>query len=192
MNLDLGDTRLIIATGKRNNLLRNQLAYVLATAFWETAHTMKPVKEAFYLEGRISNLDTWRKKNLRYYPWYGRGYVQLTWERNYRKAGGILGADLTTDPDVVMQPSIAAEILVRGSMGGWFTGKGLEHYITLKKSDFVGARRIINGTDKAQEIAQIARDYDYALLDMGYGVDLTAKEPEPKQSWWRKLRGHFA
>lgn len=33
MNLDLGDTRLLIETGKKYNLLRNQLAYVLATAY---------------------------------------------------------------------------------------------------------------------------------------------------------------
>ena len=38
MNLDLGDTRLLIETCKTHGLLRNQAAYVLATAYrdWET------------------------------------------------------------------------------------------------------------------------------------------------------------
>ena len=43
MNLDLGDTRLLIEACKTHGLLRNQAAYVLATAYHETAHTMKPL-----------------------------------------------------------------------------------------------------------------------------------------------------
>lgn len=33
MNLDLGDTKLLIETCKKHGLLRNQAAYVLATAY---------------------------------------------------------------------------------------------------------------------------------------------------------------
>ena len=40
MDLKLGHTQLIIDTAKEYGLLRNQLAYVLATAYWETARTM--------------------------------------------------------------------------------------------------------------------------------------------------------
>tara|TARA_R110000744_G_scaffold361412_2_gene469165 strand:- start:217 stop:801 length:585 start_codon:yes stop_codon:yes gene_type:complete len=174
MNMDLGNTKLIMKTCSNEGLLRNQAAYVLATAFWETNRTMKPVKEAYW----VNNAETWRKNNLRYWPWYGRGYVQLTWEANYIKAGKSLGLDLTTDPDVVMEPGISAKILVRGSKQGWFTGKRLDHYITIKRSDFRGARRIINGTDKAADIAEIAKAYDKALLEQGYGVD---DQQEPTQ-----------
>ena len=49
-------------------------AYGLATAWWETNKTMQPVREAYWLS------EAWRKPNLRYYPHYGRGYVQLTWK----------------------------------------------------------------------------------------------------------------
>lgn len=170
MDLDLGDTRLIIAEARKRGVLRNQLAYILATAKWETAHTMKPVREAYWLS------EDWRRRNLRYYPWYGRGFVQLTWEGNYIEAGIKLGLDLTTNPDVVMEPEISARILVRGSMEGWFTGKSIPDYITLNRSDFKGARRVINGTDKAEEIAALARDYDAALMAEGYGVQ-TAPDP---------------
>lgn len=171
MDLNLGHTQLIIKTGKEYGLLRNQLAYVLATAYWETARTMKPVREAFWLS------ESWRRKNLRYYPWYGRGFVQLTWERNYIKAGKELGLDLTTNPDKVMEPDISAKILVHGSAKAWFTKYKLSDFITLTKSDFVGARRIINGTDKARAIADIARQYDADLKAIGYGEKQAAKEP---------------
>ena len=164
MNLDLGHTRLIIDECHRCNLLRNQAAYALATAYHETAHTMEPVREAFNLS------ENWRRRNLRYWPWYGRGFVQLTWKENYIKAGKELGLDLTTDPDAVMEPKVSAKILVIGSRDGWFTGKKLSDYITLKKSNFVAARRIINGTDKAAHIAELAEQYDDALKAIGYGV----------------------
>jgi hypothetical protein len=56
-------------------------AYALATAAHETAHTMQPVREAFWLS------ESWRRTHLaRYYPFYGRGYIQLTWRANYEKA----------------------------------------------------------------------------------------------------------
>lgn len=174
INLDIGDTRLIITHCKRYNLLRNQAAYVLATAFWETARTMEPVKEAFWLSER------WRETNLRYYPWYGRGYVQLTWKQNYERAGRELDLDLTTDPDAVMVPNTASRILVLGCRDGWFTGKALSEYITLTKSDFEGARRIVNGTDKAETIAGLARSYDAALLAEGYGVEDAENTPSAK------------
>jgi putative chitinase len=155
-------------------LLRNQAAYVLATAQWETAHTMEPVKEAYWLS------EEWRKQNLRYYPWYGRGFVQLTWEENYDKAQRELdlGNQLTANPDAALEPDIAAEIIVCGMISGWFTGKKLEDYITLQKSDFINARRIVNGTDKASDIAALAQDYDDWLLEQGYGVE-TPVPPVP-------------
>lgn len=171
MDMTLGDTQLILKECRSKNILRNQVAYILATAYWETAHTVKPVREAFWMS------EDWRRKNLRYYPWYGRGYVQLTWKRNYERAGRELNVDMTTDADVAMQPEIAAKVLVKGMMFGWFTGKALPEYVTLQSSDFEGARRVVNGTDKAREIADIARDYDRTLRDMGYGEAAATDKP---------------
>ncbi len=165
MNLNLGDTQLIIEEAKSRGVLRNQLAYILATAYHETAHTMKPVVEAYWLS------EEWRKRNLRYYPWHGRGYVQITWEYNYQKAEDQLGIEITDDPNTVMDPEVAKKILVEGMIEGWFTGKKLSDYITLQRSDFKNARRIINGVDKADTIAKIAREYDYDLFMLKYGVE---------------------
>lgn len=165
VNIKLGDTALILSACKGYGLTRQQAAYVLATAFWETARTMKPVREAFWFD------EEWRKKNLRYWPWYGRGFVQLTWERNYIKAGEELGLDLTSDPDRVMDPKISAKILVLGSRDGWFTGKKLTDYVTESNADFKAARRVVNGTDRASEIAEIALEYDSALASAGYSIE---------------------
>ncbi len=133
--------------------LSTQIAYGLATTQWETAHTFKPVREAFWLS------ESWRKKNLRYYPYYGRGYVQLTWENNYRMYGGILGLDLIGDPDLAMQPDVALFVLGHGMKTGTFTGRTLEQFVNRKSTDFVNARKVINGLDKADEIAEIAEHY---------------------------------
>ena len=159
MDLSIGDTQLIIKECRNYSLSRQEAAYVLATAYWETARTMKPVREAYWLS------ETWRRDNLRNYPWYGRGYVQLTWEYNYEKASAKTGVDLIENPDRAMEPSTAATVLVIGSKEGWFTGKKLSDYITSEKKDYRNARRIINGTDKANTIAVIAEQYEGALHD---------------------------
>lgn len=162
MNLNLGDTQLIIKEAAHRGLLRNQLAYVLATAYHETAHTMKPVREY----GGEAYL-----KKKKYYPYVGMGYVQLTWDYNYKKAGDKLGVDFLKSPKLLLEPKYAAPILVVGMQEGWFTGKRLDNYITLQKSDFKNARRIVNGMDKADLIAGYAVKYDNLLLAAGYGVE---------------------
>lgn len=176
INLDLGDTRLIRQECARVGLSRNATAYVLATAWHETAHTMKPVEEAFWLS------DAWRKRNLRYYPWHGRGYVQLTWRENYERASRETGVDLTTDPRAAMQPENAAKILVAGMASGWFTGKRLGDYINFRATDYVGARRIVNGTDKAHAIAGIAEEYEAALAS-AEKVAPPQGPPQPPSFW---------
>jgi len=157
VDLNLGDTQEILSRCKQESLSVKEAAYVCATAYWETNKTMSPVKEAYWLS------ENWRKSNLRYYPWYGRGYVQLTWEENYKKASKETGVDLVSNPDTALNPKIAAEILVKGMVEGWFTGKKLSDY-----QGYVSMRQIINGEDKANIIASIAQDYEKALVTSGY------------------------
>ncbi|WGK69476.1 hypothetical protein P0082_01050 [Candidatus Haliotispira prima] len=158
VNMNLGHTKNILAVCEENALSKQQKAYVLATAFWETARTMKPVIEAFWLS------EEWRKINLKkYYPWYGRGYVQLTHEENYIRASRILDLDISKYKEWSVDPDDAAKILVIGSLNGWFTGKKLANYISEGYCNYKEARRIINGVDRAEEIAEIAKDYEEAL-----------------------------
>lgn len=168
MDLLLGDTRLIINACKAVGLLRNQAAYVLATAYHETAHTVEPVREM----GGEKYL-----KAKKYYPYVGMGYVQLTWRENYEKAGAALGVDFVAEPKLLLQARFAAPILVTGMAEGWFTGKKLADYLTLGKSDFVNARRIVNGTDDARLIGGYAREYDAALKAEGYGEEPAVTAP---------------
>lgn len=159
MDLTAGHSAQIIASAEAAGATLQQTAYMLATTRWETNGTMQPVREAYWLS------EAWRKANLRYWPWYGRGFAQLTWERNYALAEEKTGAKLTParNADKAMDPEVAADVLVIGSLEGWFTGKKLGDYINADGCDYVGARRVINGTDKAKAIAEIALDYEFAL-----------------------------
>jgi hypothetical protein len=132
-------------------------AYVLATTFWETAHTMQPVREAYWMS------EGWRKANLRYYPFYGRGDVQLTWEDNYKAMSPIVGRDLVANPDDALEPDVAAIIIFYGMEHGMFGGHGLAFWFNDQKDDPVGARYLVNVQDHAQDIANIHAQFLGAL-----------------------------
>lgn len=159
MNLTQGCTQLILGKCRGEGLLRNQAAYVLATTWHESGHTMLPVRER--------GGETYLKAKA-YWPYVGMGFVQLTWKRNYEFAGKKLGVDFVGNPRLLLDPEHAGDILVQGMTAGWFTGRKLADYITLQKSNFVGARRIINGTDRAGLIANYAMQYDADLKAVGY------------------------
>lgn len=180
----------IIDECKKQGLSRDGAAYVLGTTHWETNGTFEPVREAYWLK----NAEAWRKRNLRYYPYYGRGFVQLTWEFNYKKAtkyfNEVLGINVgfVTNPDDVMIPEYAVTILVTGMKEGWFTGKGIEDFIdgiddSAKKDflEFYEARRVVNGMDKANDIAVLAEKYEAELLEAGY-LPVEAGHDKPKPS----------
>ncbi|WP_246697256.1 hypothetical protein [Rhizobium sp. G21] len=80
--------------------------------------------------------------------------MQLTGRRNYEIYG------VANRPDIVRELDFSARILVLGMRDGVFTGRKLEHYITGSQCDYVGARAIINGKDKAREIAAYARVFE--------------------------------
>jgi predicted chitinase len=152
---------------------RRQLAYCLATFKWETAHTMKPIDEHgtdAYFNSRYGPQTKVGKTLGNTQPgdgalFHGRGYVQVTGRRNYTKAKTLTGVDLLTDPDRAKTPELAYEIAIQGMKDGWFTGKKLGNFIKDgAPPDYENARTIINGHDKAQLIADIARRFDEVLL----------------------------
>lgn len=141
------------------------IAYALATAKHETADTMQPIKErggeAYFK--RMYDIMGERPAKARELGnvkpgdgarYAGRGYVQLTGRANYAQYG------LADNPDDAMKPEIAARVLKDGMEKGRFTGKSLKDYLP---GDYIGARRIINGTDKAQMIADYAIKFEKAL-----------------------------
>ena len=153
-----GTQQAIIYECKRRGLtLNSQIAYVLATVQHETNNTFQPVEEAYYLKPRSRQIAHLKTKS--YYPFYGRGYVQLTWNYNYEKYGRKLGINLLANPDRVMEPNIALFILVDGMLLGEFTSKKLGTYVNGRKTDFYNARQVINGYDKAELIKGIANNW---------------------------------
>jgi putative chitinase len=121
----------------------DELAYVLATIKHETADTMQPITEygsSAYLRSKP------------YWPWIGRGLVQITWKRNYERFG-------IKKPEKALEWPVALDICFRGMIAGIFTGKKLSDFINAQNVDYVGARRIVNGTDKAELIAGYARKF---------------------------------
>jgi hypothetical protein len=134
------------------------LAYMLATVYHETAYRMWPVTEygsQSYLQGK------------EYYPYVGRGFVQLTWETNYDKASKALSLiddrDLVDHPEVALDSLISARIMFRGMAEGWFTGKKLGQYFNEDKDDPINARQIINGNDDDSLIAGYHQEFLAAL-----------------------------
>ena len=150
------------------------LAYMLATAFHETACSMQPIKE---YGGRAYFMRMYDRSGDRPHvaralgntmvgdgaEFCGRGFVQLTGRRNYALASKKLGADFIVAPDLVMVPRHAAAIMYEGMIEGWFTSRKLADYFFADRADWTNARRIINGTDKAAIVAGYARAFHAAL-----------------------------
>jgi predicted chitinase len=118
------------------------LAYMLATVYHETAQRMWPVTE-------YGSQDYLQSKE--YWPYIGRGFVQLTWKDNYQKASQILSLyddrDLVDHPELALDSLIATRCLFRGMAEGWFTGRKLGQYFDEDTDDPKNARQIINGND---------------------------------------------
>ncbi len=138
---------------------RNQIAYVLATAEHEShfGRFMIELASGDAYEGRLDLGNSHAGDGRRY---KGRGFVQITGRTNYTKWGKRLGLDLVGKPELASRPDVAAQILVQGMRDGSFTSLKLDDFIG---GDFVSARKIINGLDRAQHIAAIANGYAEAI-----------------------------
>ena len=155
-------------------------AYLLATVLHETDATMQPIFE----RGRRAYFDKYEPNtpigrdlgNTRPgdgYLFRGRGYVQITGRANYRKASERLGVDLLAFPDEALKPQIAAKILVRGCLEGWFTGQKLADH-----DGYAEMRRVVNGKDRAWLIAGHADAFEKALWRLP-GAVAAPRPPAP-------------
>jgi putative chitinase len=154
------------------------VAYTLATIKWETANTLQPITEMGSDEAleKLYGPDTAIGRTLgntepgdgaRY---KGRGYLLLTGKRNYAKANQLLGlagtdSDLLKNPDKALDPEIAYRITGFIMHQGVLTGKKLQDYINDSGTNYVEARRIVNGLNKAAEIAEIAKKFEQILRE---------------------------
>ncbi|MDJ0514654.1 MAG: hypothetical protein QNJ62_14520 [Methyloceanibacter sp.] len=154
--------------GRRQLTDTRMIAYVLATVRGEVGPSMLPVSERGKGRGRRYGTPDPRTGET----YYGRGWVQLTWYDNYLKQERKLNLPLTAQPDLLMRPDVSAKVLVGGMIEGDFRrGHRLSTYFTPTKTDWLGAREIINGkhrssdayADKAEQFAVWARQFHHAL-----------------------------
>lgn len=159
-----------------------QRAYIAATAGWETAGTYRPIHERHngpsaeqYFERKygIPTTTAQRLGNKHAgdgYRYHGRGFVQITGRDNYRRLSDALArhaglfVDLEQEPDLALQTDVAYHVLVLGMTRGLFTGAALSRYISGGRRDYTSARAVVNGNDKAEQIAAIARAWEGAML----------------------------
>lgn len=176
IDLNRGNTQKIIEAWKGD---QRHLAYMLATCWHETGFKMLPVKEYggkvnpdayFHRMYDPESPDPKRAalaKKMGALPgdgviFPGRGYAQTTWRSNYLKYEKLLRQDFTSGmaaADRMLEHDNALFAMIYGMEHGIFTGKKLSDYINDTKTDYVGARKIINGTDHAQKIADYANEY---------------------------------
>jgi putative chitinase len=174
------------------DLDRRQLAYVLATAYHETAHRFQPVEENlnYSAAGLVKTFPRYfpaeeasafanrpqRIANRAYanrlgngneasgdgWRFRGRGFVQITGRANYRQFG------IESQPELALEPDRAAAILFDGMIEGRFTAKSLSDYFDASHTDWRGARQIVNRLDRADDIAGYAQII-FAALGGGSG-----------------------
>ena len=151
------------------------VAYGLATSFHETGAKMQPVTEIGRGRGKSYGKPG---KHGGQVP-YGRGDVQLTWDGNYETADDQLGLNgaLLANFDLALDTDISARVMVRGMTEGWFAGDKVgrhkfARYLPSKGPatlpQFTSSRRIINGMDRAEMVANYAMSFQSALTAGGW------------------------
>ncbi len=146
---------ILVAAGSA--LSKEALAYVLATAYHETAATMQPIEE--YGKGRNRTYGhkvkySGKPYNDTAHVYYGRGYTQNTWYENYEKLSKAnnRGWDFLNHPELLLQAEPSAWATIYAMTTGLYTGKKLGHYFNAEVKDPINARRIINGLDCTYKI----------------------------------------
>jgi putative chitinase len=146
---------------------KRHIAYIFATIFHEGARKetingktifRRVVSVEEIGKGKGKPYGGKIKYSRKYYTipnkiYFGRGFVQITWYEVYEKFGKLLKMDLLSNPELALNPTIGAKIAVLGMRDGLFTGVNLERYFNDSRTDAINARKIINGTDKADLIA---------------------------------------
>lgn len=149
----------IVEAAKARGLSREQIAYVLATAEHESAgfSTLEEFDDGTKYENRADLQNTRPGDGPRF---KGRGYVQLTGRGNYTSYARITGFELVKLPTVLMnRAALSVFVIVDGMSRGAYTGRRLDEFVSAGRADFVNARRVVNGLDRAEKIAGQANEW---------------------------------
>lgn len=172
-------------------------AYILATAHHETGRFIHmqelwgptPAQKRYENRKTLGNTQKGDGKKF-----LGRGFVQITGRKNYQYWADRLKINLINNPELACLVGVAVPVLIEGMVEGTFTGKRLSQY-----SAYIDMRRVVNGTDRADDIAEYAIDYEDALRKANYGLKAPETKPvieptkppvvkpEPSRSMWSVL-----
>jgi len=171
------------------------LAYILATFYLETGKTFQAIKEIGSDAYFFNRYDPKGKKphiakslgntcagDGVLFP--GMGHVQLTGRRNYVFQSKKHGIDLIGNPHLMLKNEISIPVSVQGMLDGDYTSRPLSRYINKDKCDFNNSRRVVNGTDRAEDIAAYAEKFlsaiKSALLQIEPVAIISKQEALPK------------
>lgn len=154
-------------------------AYMFATVKHECDNKWQPIEEYGKGAGRpYGKAITVKGSDGQTYTnkYYGRGYVQLTWDYNYKNLSTALGLGdaLYTHPEKALEPDVAYKVMSYGMRNGTFTGKKLSNYINGSTCDYKNARRIINGLDKWELIKGYAEKLETCFTNSRVTADAGA------------------
>jgi predicted chitinase/LysM repeat protein len=126
----------------------NVLAYAMATIMHETAGTFAPIREIGGSQQAVKLGYSGGK------DYYGRGFIQLTHDYNYREIGRRigLGDELVKNPDLALDPKVSAKILA-----AFFKDKGVSDLA--EKGKFIEARKPVNSDDKGRTLAKMTQNF---------------------------------
>ncbi len=163
------------------------LAYILGTVYGEVGSKMEPVREGFkptdaesiahvkrlLAKGKIKKDYSIPEDNGESY--FGRGFVQLTWAKNYIEMGDRIGVgrSLYDNPSLALDPKISVPVTAIGMVEGFFRGDGqgrhtLSRYFNATTEQWSAARNIVNsGSDRPAEIAGYAQGFYVCLTGTG-------------------------
>jgi len=98
--------------------------------------------------------------------YHGRGFIQLTGRKNYTHYGAALGVDLVDNPDLALDPVVAAMVLAR-----YLLENEPRIRAALASMDLARAREVVNGGDQGLEIFSAAYTHGLQLIPNAPGPD---------------------
>jgi hypothetical protein len=105
---------LVVAALQEFGIADEAVQIAAAATIGVESGTFLPVREAWWLDRDYGYewAEGYRQRNFRYFPYYGRGLIQLTWDTNYARAEQELGiTGLVDNPDLALEQGNSARIL---------------------------------------------------------------------------------
>ena len=69
-----------------------------------------------------------------------------------------------TNPGLALEPQLSYDIASWGMRTGIFTDRRIGEFIHGSSADYLSARRVINGVDRAKDIAEYAKKFERILF----------------------------